>query len=231
MSKFNFGSKLDLSRAQVFAIIMGVAFLAFEIFNASTTYVSLDDLLGSLSFLGISWSLLLTIAFCGIDFAGIARLFTPETGDQEPAAVWYLFGAWVLAAVFNATLTWWGVAIALKSNATRIHAPIELQSILTIMPIALAMLTWLIRILLITSFSSMADRALHGKATQRPFQGQQGTPQRPIFPDRSQSTTLRPATPPQPFRGQIPGLSGADRTQKRPEPIYKPLLLPEDKKD
>jgi phage FluMu gp28-like protein len=45
------------------------------------------------------------LTFCGIDFAGIARLFTPEQGRDEPAEVWYLFGAWILAAAMNATLT------------------------------------------------------------------------------------------------------------------------------
>jgi len=37
-----------------------------------------------------------------------ARLFTPEQGRDEPAEVWYLFGAWLLAAAMNAILTWWG---------------------------------------------------------------------------------------------------------------------------
>ena len=62
------------------------------------------------------WATILAIAFCGIDFAGIARLFTPEQGADEPKEVWYLFGAWLLAATMNAMLTWWGVAIAILSH-------------------------------------------------------------------------------------------------------------------
>ena len=38
------------------------------------------------------------IAFCGMDFAGIARLFTPEKGRSEHVEVWYLLAAWFLAA-------------------------------------------------------------------------------------------------------------------------------------
>ena len=94
-----------LQRGLAFGIIIIAALLAFEIFNFSTTDYALSDLLGDLSFLGVRWATILAIAFCGIDFAGIARLFTPEEGADEPAEVWYLFGAWLLAATMNAMLT------------------------------------------------------------------------------------------------------------------------------
>ena len=61
--------------------ILLLALFAFEIFNYSTTAFALTDMLGAnLRFLGISWATILSIAFCGIDFAGIARLFSPGTG-------------------------------------------------------------------------------------------------------------------------------------------------------
>ena len=72
------------------------ALLAFEIFNFSTTQFALRDVLGDLTFAGMRWATILAIAFCGIDFAGIARIFTPEQGADEPKEVWYLFGAWFL---------------------------------------------------------------------------------------------------------------------------------------
>ncbi|RPH55526.1 MAG: hypothetical protein EHM81_14500, partial [Chloroflexi bacterium] len=103
--------KASLRRGAVFALIMLGALLAFEIFNYSTTDYALRDVLGDLSFASVRWATILSIAFCGIDFAGIARLFTPEQGRDEPAEVWYLFGAWVLAAAMNAILTWWGVSL------------------------------------------------------------------------------------------------------------------------
>ncbi len=96
-------------------ILLG-ALLAFEVFNYSTTDFALRDVLGDLRFAGMRWSTILSLAFCGIDFAGIARLFTPEKGRDEPAEVWYLFGAWLLAAAMNACLTWWGVSVAVINH-------------------------------------------------------------------------------------------------------------------
>ena len=92
----------------LFGVLILAALLAFELFNYSTTDYALRDLLGNLQFAGIPWATILAIAFCGMDFAGIARLFTPEQGADEPKEVWYLFGAWLLAATMNAVLTWWG---------------------------------------------------------------------------------------------------------------------------
>src|SRR5512138_4011554 len=99
-------------RGAIFGFILILALVAFEIFNYSTTQFALADMLGDLQSAGLRWSVVLAIAFCGIDFAGIARLFTPQLGRDEPTEVWYLFGAWLLAATMNAMLTWWGVSIA-----------------------------------------------------------------------------------------------------------------------
>ena len=86
----------------IFIIIILGALVAFEIFNYSTTDYALQDLLGDLKFANILWATILALAFCAIDFAGIARLFTPEQGAEEPKEVWYLFGAWLIAATMNA---------------------------------------------------------------------------------------------------------------------------------
>ena len=107
---------INLRRGMAWGVIIVGALLAFEIFNYSTTQFALADVLGSLKFAGIPWATILALAFCGIDFAGIARLFTPEQGRNEPAEVWYLFGAWLLAAAMNAALTWWGVSVAIVNH-------------------------------------------------------------------------------------------------------------------
>src|SRR3990172_1794811 len=107
----------SFNRGATWGIMIIGALLAFEIFNFSTTQFALLDVLGELKFAGFRWATILAIAFCGIDFAGIARIFTPEQGRDEPAEVYYLFGAWLLAAGFNATLTWWGVSVAISNNA------------------------------------------------------------------------------------------------------------------
>ena len=114
-----------LSRGLAFGVIIVVALIAFEIFNYSTTHFALSDLLGDLRFAGIGWATILAIAFCGIDFAGIARLFTPEGGSGDYKETWYLFGAWLLAATMNAMLTWWGVSLALLERQSAGVAIIE----------------------------------------------------------------------------------------------------------
>ncbi|HLE30252.1 MAG TPA: hypothetical protein VI793_19160, partial [Anaerolineales bacterium] len=85
-----------VTRGMIFGSIMMGALLAFELFNYTTTEFALGDLLGDMRFLGLRWAVILSIAFCGMDFAGIARLFTPEKGRAERLEVWYLLGAWFL---------------------------------------------------------------------------------------------------------------------------------------
>src|SRR5512136_3438167 len=122
-------------RGAFFGAILLLAWFAFEAFNYSTTDFALTDMLGAnLNFLGIRWATILSIAFCGIDFAGIARLFTPEQGSDEPAEVWYLFGAWILAAAMNATLTWWGVSVAIANHTSLGSAVVKSATIQTVVP-------------------------------------------------------------------------------------------------
>lgn len=139
------------------AMILG-ALIAFEAFNYSTTDYALADLLGNLKFLGIRWATILAIAFCGIDFAGIARIFTPQTGADEPKEVWYLFGAWLLAATMNAVLTWWGVSMAIVNHSVSSTAVISSNTLTKVVPIFVALMVWVIRILLIGSLSTAGDR-------------------------------------------------------------------------
>jgi hypothetical protein len=135
------------------------ALSAFEIFNYSTTQFALRDLLGDLTFAGLRWATILAIAFCGIDFAGIARIFTPQQGRDEPAEVWYLFGAWLLAAAFNAALTWWGVSVAIVNHSSAAgDSLISNHALTNIVPILVAVMVWLIRVLIIGTFSVAGDK-------------------------------------------------------------------------
>lgn len=153
-----FSGRFALRRGLAFGAILLGALLAFEIFNYSTTEFALTDLLGGLDFVGIRWATILAIAFCGIDFAGIARLFTPEEGVNEPTEIWYLFGAWLLAATMNATLTWWGVSIAIMNHETLGNAVVSRETLLRVVPIFVAVMVWLIRVLIIGTFSVAGDR-------------------------------------------------------------------------
>lgn len=152
-----FGGR-KLQRGAAWGIMIIVALLAFEIFNFSSTDFALRDVLGELRFLGIRWATILAIAFCGIDFAGVARLFTPEQGDDEPAEVWYLFGAWVLAALMNAMLTWWGVSVAIAQSGHIGSAIVSADVMTKVIPIFVAVMVWLIRVLIIGTFSIAGDR-------------------------------------------------------------------------
>src|SRR5215216_6521618 len=145
-------------RGLIFGAIILSALLAFEVFNYSSTVFALGDILGDLSFGSLRWATILAFAFCAIDFAGIARIFTPETGRNEPAEVWYLFGAWFLAAAFNASLTWWGVSVAVLEHNAIGGILLGPQTMTKIVPIAVAGMVLLIRVLLINTISIAGDR-------------------------------------------------------------------------
>lgn len=153
---------LKLRPSLAFGIIILTALLAFEIFNYSTTDYALRDLLGELKFAGLRWATILSIAFCGIDFAGIARLFTPQQGMDEPKEVWYLFGAWLLAATMNAILTWWGVSMAVTNHAAlSSQTVVEVGTLTKVVPAFVAIMVWIIRILIIGSLSYAGDHLFH----------------------------------------------------------------------
>jgi len=152
-------------RGLIFGLIILSALLAFELFNYSTTEYALTDLLGDLEFMHVHWATILAIAFCGIDFAGIARLFTPEQQNDKLGEAWYLFGAWLLAATMNAMLTWCGVSLAVLNHQTLGNAVIERQTLLQVVPIFVAVMVWIIRVLIIGSFSVAGEHMFSQNAT------------------------------------------------------------------
>jgi hypothetical protein len=152
--------RVKIRRGFAFGLILIGALIMFEVFNFSSTEYALSDLLGDLSFLGIRWATILAIAFCGIDFAGIARLNTPETESSRPHETWYLFGAWLLAATMNALLTWWAVSLAIFNHQSVGSEVIDQQTILRVVPIFVAVLVWLIRMLIIGTYSTAGARLL-----------------------------------------------------------------------
>jgi hypothetical protein len=150
---------VTLKRGMAWGAMIICALVAFEIFNYSTTEFALGDVLGDLRFAGLKWATILSLAFCGIDFAGIARLFTPEQGRDEPAEVWYLFGAWLLAAAMNAILTWWGVSVAIASHTSQSAGlVVSSNTLLKVVPVFVAIMVWLIRVLIIGTFSVAGDK-------------------------------------------------------------------------
>ncbi len=206
-----------LRRGALFGSILLTALLAFEIFNFSTTSFALKDVLGDLSFLGLRWATVLAVAFCGIDFAGIARIFTPEQGRDEPAEVWYLFGAWLLAATFNAMLTWWGVSVAILSHNALGGVLVGQAAMTRVVPIFVAVLVWLTRVLIIGTFSIAGER-LFTLAEAHPYQRPASRFQPGAVNTPAASTYARPAPKPVP-----PALDNFPRANVRPEPTYHPV--------
>jgi hypothetical protein len=212
-------NRVGIRRGLAFGVIIVSALLAFEIFNYSTTEFALSDLLGDLSFAGISWATILALAFCGIDFAGIARLFTPEDGENEPSEVWYLFGAWLLAATMNAMLTWWGVSIALLNHESLGNAVVERATLLRVVPIFVAILVWLIRVLIIGTFSVAGDRLFS--------QAERYQPQRSVNRRRTTRHVTTPVQAKEPVTRSSykPKQQQTGNAYSRPEPTYHPLSM------
>ena len=153
-------SQLKLQKGVLTILIFVLALVAFEGFNYSTTEYALSDIMGDLRFLGLRWSTLLAIAFCGIDSAGIARLFSPQTEQENQRNTWFMFGAWILAGTMNAILTWWGVVMAMQTHSVLSTAVIHSTSASKVVPIFIALMVWVIRILLIGTLSKKSDRLL-----------------------------------------------------------------------
>lgn len=155
----------SLTRATSFGMITIGALIAFEIFNYSTTEFALTDLLGDLSFAGLRWSTILALAFCSMDFAGIARLFSPQQKPKQSLEIWYLLGAWILAAAMNALLSWWAVSLALLGHEGLGNEIIGREALLSSVPVFVAMLVLLIRVLLIGSFTLTGARLFKAPAS------------------------------------------------------------------
>jgi len=214
---YNLTSNRKFNRGATWGMMIIGALLSFEVFNFSTTQFALHDMLGDLTFASLRWSTILAIAFCGIDFAGIARIFTPEQGRDEPAEVYYLFGAWLLAAGFNATLTWWGVSVAIANNANLQGSQVMSgATLLKVVPIFIAAMVWLVRLLIIGTFSLAGDRLFTTAQQHQPYKTPYQQPQQ----------TQRPYNAPQPQpRAAAPSYQSQ---QQRPinQPVNQPVLRP-----
>ena len=143
----------------VIGVILMVALFAFEIFNFDTTRYALDNLLGHVSFAGLGWATILAVAFCAIDFAGLVRLFAPESDGEQPKEVWYLMGAWLLGATMNALMTWWAVSLTLLNHEFG-NEVLSREQLLQAVPIFVAVLVWLTRILFIGAITMAGEHLL-----------------------------------------------------------------------
>jgi hypothetical protein len=212
--------KTALKRGAIFGSILITALMAFEVFNFSTTSFALQDVLGDPKFAGFRWASILAIAFCGMDFAGIARLFTPEQGRDEPAEVWYLFGAWLLAATFNAILTWWGVSVAIMNHNAAGGSLVGQETMVKFVPIFVAAMVWLVRVLIIGTFSVAGERIFTSENVQVAQSSYRSQPvyQQPQRPVHQPVTSYNKPTPRQ---NPVPSYTNVNRPSA--EPTYHPV--------
>jgi hypothetical protein len=211
------GDARSLPRHFLLGLILVFALLAFEMFNFDTTRYALESLLGPVRLAGLAWATILAIAFCAIDFAGLARIFTPQREKDQPREIWYLTGAWLLGASMNAVMTWWAVSSALLNHDLG-NEVLSREQLLHIVPVFVAILVWLIRILFIGSVSAAGERILHRKRLDSqdraapPARRYPGGVERPAAPDQpnaghnhNNELGNREATRlPRPAPGQLP---------------------------
>jgi hypothetical protein len=200
-----------------------VALLAFEIFNFDTTQFALKDLLGEVSFIGLRWATILAVAFCAIDFAGLAHLFTPERGKNEPKEVWYLMGAWLLGATMNALMTWWAVSLTLLNHEFG-NEVLDRETLLLVAPIFVAVLVWLTRILFIGAFSVAGEHLFNSVSAYVPANLQPAA--RPRVAATRPAAANRPSTAPRPAMATAPvNRAPAPRPAAQPAPS-RPTMQP-----
>ena len=167
LAQFNIPARIQ--RNLVWGLLIAGALVAFEAFNFSTTEFSLRDLLGDLRFGGLGWATILALAFCSIDFAGIAHMFSNGTDlrAKQGLEVWYLFAAWLLAATMNAILTWWGVSVAILEHGSLGNAILGREALIQVVPAFVAVLVWLIRVLVIGTLITAGGKLFAPPSAQR----------------------------------------------------------------
>jgi hypothetical protein len=204
------GQKLQFPRKAVIGVILIVALLAFETFNFDTTRYALTNLLGDVKFMGLAWAAILAIAFCAIDFAGLVRIFTPEQGANEPKEVWYLMGAWLLGATMNAVMTWWAISLTLLNHEFG-NEVLGREQLLRWVPIFVAVLVWLTRILFIGAFSIAGEHIFDFGENRKPApaQAKPAAAPRPLRAGTNSKPKPRPVT-------RQPAMSTQPRQQPPP---------------
>jgi hypothetical protein len=197
-----------MPRKFVVGLILIVALVAFEIFNFDTTRYALESLLGQVNFMGIGWAVILAIAFCAIDFAGLSKLFSPDAESNAHRSAWYLMGAWLLGATMNAIMTWWAVNLTLLNHDLG-NEILSRQELLRYVPLFVAVFVWLTRILFIGAFSiagvHLFDAAGAGSRAQKSVYGAGAGSGR----QTTSAGGARPVSKPGnlPRRTEVPGMS------------------------
>lgn len=208
-------------KGMLYVVTIVLALTAFEAFNFGTTDYALTDLLGDLSFFGMRWATLLSIAFCVIDFTGIAKLFGAKPEKTEQKSAWYMFGAWFLAATMNAILTWWGVVMAMENHSVLSASIVDASFLGKSIPIFISLMVWVIRVLLIGSLSRQGEQVVKKTqnngpegASRREYRQAQSRAAHGIHAQSSVPAGMQRSTVVKPAKS---------RRQRKPETTYIPV--------
>ena len=113
----------------------------------------------------------------------------------------------MLAAGFNATLTWWGVSVAILKHNAEGGVLLGQQTMTNVVPIFVAGMVLLIRVLLINTFSIAGDRIFS--------LAEEGA---------TQSLQNKPAYRPAPETNRVPNPAYA-RSAPKPTPVNVPQAV------
>lgn len=157
-------------------LLGGLALLI--IFNFSTTYETLNQLFG-----GGMAILVFSISFSLVDFAGIARVLTPDEDIRdEPPFIWLLFGVWLIAALIDIITTWWWATLRMQAYGGLNHLPTDMAWMASLLPWGIAISEFCIRVPLVILIGQYGERWF--KAMRNPISGKsEAKPERrePVF--------------------------------------------------
>jgi hypothetical protein len=122
----------------------------------------------------------------------------------------------------NATLTWWGVSMALLNHSIQSAAVLNPDLLLKIVPVFVAIMVWVIRILLIGSLSYTGERFFATPRETYPTTSVSRPHQMAIRPSSGHPQPQKPAIPTiTPTRTNVPNMARpAVHAAPKPEPSY-----------
>jgi len=151
----------------LYVAVIILALTAFEYFNFSTTDFALRDIMGDQKSGMLAWSTVLSLAFCGMDIAGIAKILTTTKEDASHRDSWFLLGAWALAAAMNTGLTWWGISVTIYNQPANAVMIIDPMTYVKVVPVIVAVMVWVIRVLIIGTLVTSLNQAMKGDVRQK----------------------------------------------------------------
>jgi hypothetical protein len=124
----------------------------------------------------------------------------------------------------NAILTWWGVSMAIVNHTEASAAIMNTKTLTQVVPVFVALMVWLIRILIIGTISVAGDHFLWGGARRSRYSNNSSQPNSLSGP----AFTPRPNVTPRPILARSMGGHspiGEPSGSSRPEPTYHSMTM------